>query len=88
MPTATEAEASKAVAELAGDLPTSEMIVFLRSKAPEEPGFWRVVNSRGLWTSTDRASLDTPLAELPPDVDRLYEQEPDGVDSVSELAER
>lgn len=87
IPATTTADAERIVAELRGDLPTGEMVVFLRDKGGSESGFFRVTNSVGLWAATGRSALDTPLAEESPKDSRLYEDELKGADSISELAD-
>ena len=49
--------------EMSASLPKDDMVLFLRAKKGNgEAGLYRVVNSRGLWASTSRDTLDTPLA--------------------------
>lgn len=67
-------------------LPRGDLIVFLRDKGGREAGLYRAVNSVGLWASSDRATLDTPLAEAPP-AESVFAGEVAGIASVAEMAE-
>lgn len=87
VPATTEAQAESAIAELRMALPRQELIVFLRNKGGSESDFFRATNSVGLWASTMRSQLDTPLAELSPEESKVFDQELAGVDSISDLNE-
>jgi hypothetical protein len=80
-------EAATKAAEFAADLPKEEVLVFLRHKGGAEAGLYRLVNSLGLWTSTARAALDTPLAEEAP-ASGPYKGELAGIGSIDELADQ
>jgi hypothetical protein len=80
-------EAAAKAAEFAADLPKEEVLVFLRHKGGAEAGLYRVVNSQGLWTTTARAALDTPLAEEAPE-SGPYKGELAGISSIDELADQ
>jgi hypothetical protein len=82
-------ESDALVGQLNAALPRAPMLVFLRAKrGDDEAGLFRVVNSRGLWTATERSAVDTPLAEESPTASGLYAKERAGTQSVGELAER
>ena len=51
------------IKELQESLPDGPVLVFLRHKGGNEAGLFRLVNSRGLWTSTARSEVDAPLTE-------------------------
>lgn len=70
-------------------LPSEQMLVLLRLKdgEPDPADTWRVTNSRGLWTSTARAELDTPLNEDPPAVDPQYADMVEEASNAEELVE-
>ena len=80
-------EAELKAAEFAAELPQEEVLVFLRHKGGAEAGLYRLVNSQGLWTSTERAALDTPLAEEAPTRGQ-YRGELAGIGSIDELADQ
>ena len=86
VPASTADEASRVISDLESDLPTGEVVVFVREKDGAESGHFRAVNSLGLWAETERAELDTPLAEEAPDEGAVYRDELEGVGSVEELA--
>jgi hypothetical protein len=52
----------KAIAELDAAIPKDRILVFLREKNDPDPGVYRPVNSVGLFASTDRSVIDTPLS--------------------------
>jgi len=51
------------VKDLQGSVPVGPVLVFLRHTGGNEAGLFRLVNSRGLWTSTPRSGVDAPLTE-------------------------
>lgn len=66
--------------------PVDASVVFLHEKQGEgESGLYRVANSTGLWTSTSRANLDTPLRDEPPLNAGLYADELLGVAELNQL---
>lgn len=85
LPGTTEAEQRDAVERLRAELPEGELAVFLRAKSGEdEEGFYRLVNSTGLWVLDASADLQAPLVhegEIP------YESDVAGVTSVDQLLE-
>lgn len=81
-------EAATKAAEFAANLPEEDVLVFLHHKrGAAEAGLYRLVNSQGLWTSTARAALDTPLAEEAP-ASGPYKGELAGIGSIDELADQ
>ncbi|SCL67715.1 hypothetical protein [Micromonospora peucetia] len=73
--------------EMSAALPKEEMVLFLRAKkGAGEAGLYRVVNSRGLWASTSRETLDTPLAEKPVKDEAQYKSDLAKVSTIPELA--
>lgn len=77
--------AAAAVKEMANTMPTGDLVLFLRAKrGPDEDGLYRIVNSVGLWTATDRASVDAPLREEPDGIG-LYAAELRSVRSLDEF---
>lgn len=69
-----------------GQIPSTDIVVFLRAKRGEgESGLYRVVNSYGLWTPSSRAPLDTPLSEERAGGIERYGTELADVDSLAEL---
>ncbi|MEU9508540.1 hypothetical protein AB0D32_19955 [Micromonospora sp. NPDC048170] len=73
--------------KLSASLPKDDMILFLRAKkGTGETGLYRVVNSRGLWASTSRDTLDTPLAEEPVKDEAQYKSDLAKVSTIPELA--
>lgn len=70
------------------EVPGERALVFLHEKrsAVDPPGVYRVLNSVGLWMATERAELDTPLAEEPPAENPLYSDLVAESDSVDEVA--
>ncbi len=78
--------ADNVISEINSSLPPEPVVVFLRAKqGTGEEGLFRVVNSLGLWASTDRSAVDTPLAAEPATEEGPYAQELQGVDTVDEL---
>lgn len=74
--------------EINAALPKGEMVVFLRAKkGVGEEGLYRILNSRGLWTSTTREDLDAPLAEEPVNDDAKYAGDLVKASNVAELAD-
>lgn len=61
-----EAQATEAAKAMNATAPDGELVLFLRHKGGAEAGFYRVVNSRGLWAAGGRATLDAPMAEFVP----------------------
>jgi hypothetical protein len=79
-------EASRRAGEFNAAIPKGDVLVFLRAKrGPGEAGLYRLVNSEGLWTSTQRAALDAPLAEETP---AQYKNDLAGTGSIAQLAEK
>ena len=75
------------VIALRAAMPHGTALYFLREKRGQgEGGLYRVTNSAGLWTSTSRAALVTPLREEAP-ADGRFADDIVGVGSVSELAD-
>lgn len=69
-------QSEEGASALAEDLPEDRLLVFLRAKrGAGEAGLYRAVNSLGLWTNSDRAELDAPLAEGPPQEEGVYAEE-------------
>lgn len=65
--------AKSAINQLSANLPDGQMVLFLREKRGDgEAGLYRVVNSRGLWTRTERGAVDAPLSEDNPKEDPTY----------------
>jgi hypothetical protein len=81
-------EATRRAGEFNAALPRGEVLVFLRAKRGTEAGLYRLVNSQGLWTSTRRAALDTPLTEEAPAQSGQYKNELAGVESINQLADQ
>lgn len=62
-------------------------MLFLREKrGAAEEGLIRPVNSRGLWASSERGPLDTPLSEGPPSAS-VFAAEVAQLDSVADLVD-
>lgn len=72
--------------DLESALPEGDLVVFLREKRGSgEGGLYRAVNSLGLWTSSSRAPVDTPLAPESP-ADSIFADEVRSLDSLTEFA--
>jgi hypothetical protein len=68
--------------------PGGEILVFLHEKRGKgEAGLYRAVNSKGLWATTGRSVLDTPLAEEPPTGDQRYVKDISTLNQVGQLAD-
>lgn len=68
-------------------LPDEQVLVFLRAKrGAGEDGLWRAINSRGLWSATSRADIDTPLNPEPPAEDDRYADLVQQADSITDIA--
>lgn len=69
------------------EVPAGEMLMFLREKVSEvdPPGLWIWHTSRGIWAETERAQVDTPIAEDPPDQSDLYSEDISGAESLSDV---
>lgn len=69
-------------------VPTGEVLFFLTEKDSDvdPPGIYRWYTSRGIWASTERASIDTPLTD-PPSESSLYREEIAKMQNLGELIE-
>lgn len=56
-------QVEETIANLATQLPSGDMLLFLRHKGGEESGLYRLVNSTGLWFETEANGITAPLAE-------------------------
>lgn len=75
------------LAWLQENLPDGDIVLFLRGKRGKgEEGLYRPVSSVGLWASSQRAVLDTPLAESAP-TDSVFRPEIANLSSVLDLAD-
>lgn len=70
-------------------VPEGEMLLFLTEKdsAVDPPGLWVWHTSRGIWAATERAAIDTPLADEPPASSPLYADDLAGLSSLPEVAD-
>lgn len=75
----------EALAELADTAPRETVLIFLRAKRDPDPGIYRAVNSTGLFASTVRAIIDTPLSIEPPAKAGLYQDTLADVRSFDDL---
>jgi hypothetical protein len=69
------------------EVPTGEMLMFLHEKVSDvdPPGLWVWHTSRGIWAETDRATIDTPIAEDPPVQSNLYRDDIGGASTLSDV---
>lgn len=82
----TPEQAAADIKSLRESLPSELAVVFLHEKRGKgESGLYRVVNSAGLWTTTARSDLDTPLRDDAPDVSRLFVAELKAVGTLDGL---
>lgn len=75
-----------AVADLGRSAAGDRILVFLRRKSDSRTAIYRPVSSAGLFASTARAVVDTPLAEEPPAGSGLYKAELVNVGTLEDLA--
>lgn len=74
------------------DVPAGEVVAFVVKKKGEgEEDYYRLVNSTSLWSSTERAEVDQPVAEAPPGKSSvsagvMLSDEPTWEDFVSEIS--
>ena len=61
--------------------------MFLQEKVSDvdPPGLWIWHTSRGIWAETERAEIDTPIAEDPPDQSDLYSEDISGAGELSDV---
>lgn len=79
--------AADEMAKLEEALPDGDMVIFVRAKRGKaEGGLYRPVNSYGLWASSSRGPLDTPLSEFEPQVS-IYQVEIASLASVQAFAD-
>ena len=84
----TEQEVPKFVATQKGKLPADFVVVFLHAKqGAGEAGFYRVINSTGLFAPTTRAPVDAPLRLEAPPQSGLYAAEMAGIGDMNGLVE-
>jgi len=74
-----------AVTELAGWVPKGKILVFLREKNDPDPGVYRPVNSVGLFASTDRADIDTPLSFETPAESGVFQSSLGDIEDIHDL---
>lgn len=72
-------------ARLSESFPDGDLVVFLRAKGGNEEGYFRLVNSTGLWTESGFDSLAAPLAGDPQQGVGPYDSELSDVDSLSDF---
>lgn len=79
----------EAVADVTEAPPAGEYVVFLRFKAEPLPEpTYRLVNSLGMWTTIDGATLDTPLrADDEPPLTGDYADELQRMDDLDDMAD-
>lgn len=70
-------------------VPPGEMLLFLIEKesAVDPPGLWIWHTSRGIWAETDRAAIDTPIADEPPGDNPLYASDISGANSLADVVD-
>ncbi len=67
--------------------PSGEALYFLVEKVSDvdPPGIYTWHTSRGIWADTQRADVDTPIAEDPPSNSDLYSDEIDDAGTLADV---
>lgn len=83
----TDDEFTEAIGELREILPSGRVLVFLREKNDPDPNIYRPVNTVGLFASTVRSEIDTPLNDDSPEVSGVFDEDLARVRTIDELVD-